>query len=181
MDVEIRPGAEFEQLARKLRGAPAEIRKEMNAAVKSSTAPAEAELKRAVMNIESKGVYGGGSGQRSRHATIRSKTGKKPLPQHTGLRRNISKGITRKITYSGYRIGVRIRADGKYLPPDQQVLIKRTNDGKEFRHPVMGNREAWVGQKFSPGHWFDDTMKKHVNRIQKDIAAAATRALEKLQ
>lgn len=181
MNVEIRPGAEFQALARKIRGAPAAIRKEMNQAVKTATAPAERDLKAAVMALDSKGVYGGGSGQRSRHSASRSKTGKSPLPKNTGLRKNIAKGITRKITYSGYRIGVRVRADGKYLPYSQQVLIKRTNDGKPFRHPVMGNTDAWVTQQFTPARWFDDTMRKHQARIQKEIAAAATRALSQLQ
>ncbi len=61
------------------------------------------------------------------------------------------------------------------------MLIKRTNDGKNFRHPVMGNRDAWVDQSFGPGHWFDDTMRKYQPRIRDDIAKAARRALEQLQ
>jgi hypothetical protein len=177
LEAEIRPGPQFAAVAAKLRGADKVIRREMNQAIKSATAPAEKDAKRAVLALQSKGSGGGGGGQRSRHNT----TAKGKLPRHSGLRQNISKGVTRKITYSGYRIGVRIRVDGKYLPASQQTLIKRTNDGKEFRHPVMGNRQAWVGQKFGPKGWFDDTIRHHVPQIQRDLAAAMTRAMNQLQ
>jgi len=179
LDAEISPGAEFEALARKMRGADKAIRREMSVSVKNATAPAEAAMKRAVLAIESKGSAGGGGRQRGAHGAGRSKSGK--LPSTTGLRKNIAKGITRKITYSGYRIGIRIRVDGKYLPADQQVLIKRTNDGKSFRHPVMGNRDAWVAQQFGPAGWFDDTMRKHLSQIKTDISKAMARAMNQLQ
>lgn len=178
MEIELRPGREFEDAMARLRVGPANIRKALNRSIKTATAPAERQLKEAIMGIESRGVLGGGGGQRSRFLTSKSKTGK--LPTHTGLRKNIARGITRKITYSGTRGGVRIRADAKYLPADQRVLVVATNRGK-VRHPVLGDRNIWVDQTFSPPGWFDRTLKLAGPKIVSDINMAAREAMRQLQ
>lgn len=177
LDADFRPGSDFRALAPRLRGAPKNIRKELNTAIKSITADAERALEAAVMGLDSKGTVGGGSSQRQSHNTTASGR----LPKHTGLRRNIAKGIQRKITYSGFRTGVRIRVDPKYIPENQRSLIRYTNTGKTFRHPVKGNRNVWVDQSFGPGHWFDDTMKARSPRILQQIDTAARRAMDQLQ
>lgn len=173
------PGAEFRRAVEKLRKGPAAIRRDLNKAIRAATAPAERELKAAVLAIDSQGKAGGGRAQRSGYLAGRSKSGR--LPAHTGLRKNIARGVTRKITYRGFSTGVRIRAAGTYLPEDQRVLIRKTNSGKKFRHPIMGNRERWVDQSFSPAGWFDRTMKKYGPEAIRKIDAAARDALRKLQ
>lgn len=173
------PGADFRAAVEQLRRGPKEVRRALNKAVKEATAPAERELKAAVLAIESNGVKGGGSAQRSAHLQGRSRSGR--LPAHTGLRKNIARGVTRKITYRGFSTGVRIRAAGTYLPPEQKVLIRKTNSGNKFRHPIMGNRNVWVDQKFTPGGWFDKTMRKYGPEAVRKIDAAARSALRKLQ
>lgn len=181
MDAELTPGSAFLQLAARARGMDAELKRTFTRAVKDATAPAEGAAKRAILGIRSKGTAGGGRGQRSEHAASRSRTGKTPLPSSTGLRKNVAKGVTRKITYSGYRIGVRIRVDGKYLPASQQTLIKKMNSGKKFRHPVMGNRNVWVDQVFTPPEAFDKAMREHGKQAVAKIEAAASATLRKLQ
>lgn len=171
------PGAEFRRAVEKLRTGPKEVRRAMNKAIKAATDPAERALKTAIMEIDSKGVKGGGGRQRSGHLQSRSKTGK--LPKHTGLRKNIARGVTRKITYSGFSTGIRIRAAGTYLPPDQKTLIGKTNSGKNFRHPVMGNRNVWVDQSFSPAGWFDKTMSTYGPEAIRKIDDAARDAIAK--
>jgi hypothetical protein len=175
------PGGEFRRAVEKLRTGPKHVRSAMNKAIKEATAPAERELKAAVLAIDSQGVKGGGSTQRIRHLQGRSAAGIARLPKHTGLRKNIARGVTRKITYRGFSTGVRIRAAGTYLPDDQRVLIGKTNSGKNFRHPVMGDTERWVDQSFSPPGWFDKTMKKYGPEAIRKIDAAARDALRKLQ
>lgn len=127
-----------------------------------------------------RGVRGGGAAQRGAANAARSKrgaTGKK-----TGLRESIAKGVTRKITYSGFRTGVRVRVDGKYLPslsgPDQA-----TNKG-QWRHPVFGNTSAWVTQKkITPAGWFDRAVSEHgpaaIKRIREAARKKALQELEK--
>lgn len=182
MDAELIPGAEFKALARRIREVSPEVRKEMNRAARTATAPAEKQLKAAVLGIASKGVAGGGGRSRLEHARSRSKTGKVPASGGGGLRRNTAKGITRKITYSGYRIGVRIRSDTKYLPADQKTLPKAMNKGK-VRHPAgWGNNRGsvWVNQTFTPAGWFDKTMKSFGPKVTRDLDVAARKALNTL-
>lgn len=183
MDAELVPGSEFKALAARIREVSPEIRKEMNKAARSATAPAEKALKDAVMGITSKGVAGGGGRQRLEHARSRSKTGKVPASGGGGLRRNTAKGITRKITYSGFRVGVQIRSDTKYLPESQHTLPKAMNRGK-VRHPAGwgANRgSVWVNQSFSPVGWFDRTMRQYGPKVTAEIDKAARKALNTLK
>jgi hypothetical protein len=177
-DAELRPGADFYAAIAKLRGAEKQIRKDLNKGIRDATRPIETKLKEAVLGLSSAAVGGGGGKQRREHLIGLSKTGR--APKHTGLRRNIARGITRKISYTGTRTGVRIRADGKYLPPSQKVLIKATNRGK-VRHPVFADRETWVDQTFRPAGWFDNTIKIMAPKVAADIDVAAREALKKLQ
>lgn len=183
MDVELTPGAEFKALARRIREVSPELRKEMNRAARTATAPTEKALKAAVLGLDSKGVSGGGGRARLEHARSRSKTGKVPKSGGGGLRKNTAKGITRKITYRGYRVGVRIRADTKYLPADQKTMPKAMNRGK-VRHPAGwgANRgSVWVNQSFTPVGWFDRTMKTHGPKVVKEIDQAARKVLNQLR
>ena len=180
MEIESKPGDDYRIAIEKLRRGPAIIRKDLNKTIRSATKPAQNKLKAAALGIKSKGTRGGGAGQRSAHLASRSKRGKVPLPKATGLRTNIAKGISTKISYSGFRTGVRIRADSQYLPDNQKVLLKLTNSGRRFRHPVMGS-DNWVSQQFEPGHWFDDTMKGEAPAIIAKIDIAAREAMTKLQ
>lgn len=176
--VEIRPGDETRAAIAKLRKGEKEIRLSLNKGIRNATKPAATALKGAVMGLESKGTRGGGGAQRSDHLQGRSKKGR--LPKNTGLRANISRGIQTKITYSGVRTGVRIRADSQYLPPNQKVLVKATNRGK-VRHPVFHDRDTWVYQTFKPKGWFDETMKRQAPQIIANIDNAARDAMKKLQ
>jgi hypothetical protein len=184
MDAELRQdGHAFDELARRIREAPATLRKEINAGIRGATKPAETALKAAVLGLESAGKSGGGSRQRIEHARSRSRNGTVRGGQKHGLRAGIAKGITRKITYTGSRAGVRLRADAKYLPDSQKVLVKATNRGK-IRHPAGwgANRgSVWVDQTFTPKGWFDETMKQEGPAIRNKIQEIAIKALEQLQ
>ena len=181
-EVRFIPGAEFRALAPKMRKAPKDVRKAVNLGIRQATKPAEQALKAAVLGLDSTGARGGGSGQRKLHQVSRSKS-KRPVRAGVGaahgLRRNIAKGITRKITYTGKTQGVRIRADAKYLPDAQRVLVKATNRGK-VRHPVYGG-DTWVNQTFTPEGWFDHTMDREGPAVRDKIAQVATEAMRKLQ
>lgn len=184
MDAELHQvGHAFNELAARIREAPKELRKEVNAGIRAATKPAEQALKDAVLGIESAGKSGGGSRQRLEHTRSRSKNGVVRGGQKHGLRARIAKGVTRKITFTGTKSGVRIRADSKYLPASQKVLVKATNKGK-IRHPAGwgSNRgSVWVDQTFTPARWFDDTMKREGPAIRDKIQQVATSAIERLQ
>jgi hypothetical protein len=182
MDIELKAGAEFEAVRERIRKAPADIRKQINQGLRQATRPAEDALKRAVQGGTSKGTKGGGSAARKINQASKSKSrrpGKTGITAAHGLRKNIAKGITRKISYSGSRSGVRIRADSKYLPASQKSLVKATNKGN-WRHPVYGGKN-WVGQTFDPANWFDDTMDREGPAVREKISDIANQVMRKLQ
>lgn len=178
MDVEVRRGPGFQASIEKLRQGPKEIRRSLNKEVRDVTKPAQRKLKAAVLGLASAGAGGGGGGQRGAHLRMRSRKG--IIRGSTGLRANIAKGLATKITYGGFRSGIRIRAAPTFLPANQATLIHHTNKGS-VRHPVFGDREVWVDQTFSPPGWFDRTLAGESAAMITHINQAANRAVRKLQ
>lgn len=41
--------------------------------------------------------------------------------------------------------------------------------GQSWRHPVMGNRNAWVTQTGSATGWFTDTSRRHFPQIKREV------------
>lgn len=177
MDADIRPGADFYAAVAKLKGAPPEIRKRLNAEVRSATKPIEQAAKRAVKDLDSKGTVSGGNAARG--ALNDSKSRKGASKHGTGLRETVARAIQTKITYSGRRTGVRVRVDGTKLPENQRTLPKAMNKGL-VRHPVFGNKNVWVNQKFSPEGWFTKATREQGIEAIRKIKQAAQRALKDL-
>lgn len=178
IDVKIQLGKGFADLNKKLKGAEKSLRTELNKAIRDSTKPAVADLKAAVMAIDSKvtGKSGVGSGEVSR--AIHAGSGKIQRKRSHGLRATIARSIQTKITTSGSRTGVRIRIDGTKLPADQQKLPKALDSANGWRHPVFGNKSVWVTQKGQP--WWAVTVNKHRDDIRAKIRAAIDSTVSKL-
>lgn len=177
MDAEIRPGADFYAAVARLKGAPPEIRKKLNAEIRSATKPIERAAKQSVLGIESRGSAGGGRAIRGGYNI--SKSAKAGAKKGTGLRETVARAIQTKITYSGFRTGVRVRVDGTKLPESQRSLPRAMNKGR-VRHPVFGDRNVWTNQTFAPPGWFTRvTSEGGAEAIQK-IKAAAKKALNEL-
>lgn len=183
MDAELRPGADFYAAVAKLKGASPEIRKKLNAEVRSATKPIERTAKQAVLDLESKGVKGGGRSQRRDGAQTRmgplTESQETKLNERTGLRQTVARAIQTKITYSGRRTGVRVRVDTTKMPENQRKLPKGMNEGK-VRHPVFGNKNIWTNQTFSPEGWFTKATREQGTEAVRKIKQAAQRALNDL-
>lgn len=188
MDVELRPGADFRAVVARLKGAPPELRKKLNAEIRSSTKPIEGAARNNVLAIESEGSRGGGSSSRAdfRHfkgafdvyALGDAKKAEKKRAA-SGLRQTVARAIQTKITYSGHRTGVRVRVDGTKLPENQRSLPKAMNAGK-VRHPTFGNRNIWSDQTFTPKGWFTNATREHGAEAVQKIKEAARKALKDL-
>lgn len=80
-----------------------------------------------------------------------------------------------RTTLSGKNVGIRIRGTGR-----QVQNLKRINAGF-LRHPVFGNRDAWVDQRIKPGFFDEPLMKRKddvthgIKRVLDDIAARIER------
>jgi hypothetical protein len=186
MDIELRErGSGFRALAARINELPKELRRELTKGIREDTKELEDAAKDAIRGTNSDAkTTGGGQGQREEHARSRSRTGRLPTSGGGhGLRNNIARGVTRKITFKGSRMGVRIRVDGKYLPASQKSLIHATNKGK-WRHPAGWGRNrgsVWVEQTSTPPEWFDQTMREKGPDAIDKIDARARRVLGTLQ
>jgi hypothetical protein len=174
-----------------------EIRTELNKAIRLTAVPIVAELKAAVMSIDShvtgngtsgpgrdsSGRFistrrlissGGGEAARAQHAG----SGKSQANRNHGLRATIARAIQVKITYAGNRVGVRLRVDGTKLAPDQRTLPMAL-DKPKFRHPVFG-QDVWVDQT-GKARWWQDTVYKHAPEIRAEMIAAMDRAFKSMK
>lgn len=53
-------------------------------------------------------------------------------------------------------------------------------DRGRLRHPVFGNREAWVTQQVKPG-WFTDAMNAHADEVRRELMAALERVARQVR
>ena len=53
-------------------------------------------------------------------------------------------------------------------------------DEGTWRHPVMGNRHAWVTQTVSPAGWFTTTARQSLPKVRPEAEAAIQEALDKI-
>lgn len=54
------------------------------------------------------------------------------------------------------------------------------DSGKVFRHPIMGNREAWAGQSGESG-WFTDEIKKDLDVFAAKCEDAIDRTIQQIE
>lgn len=94
------------------------------------------------------------------------------LPKAGGLNEVVAKSkFSTRTRTAGRTPGVRVVASN---PHDIKAL-----DRGRLRHPVYGNRNAWVTQKVTPG-WFTDAMLDNADEVRREILAALDRVARKL-
>src|SRR5689334_19790760 len=93
--------AEFRALGARLRRTAQGkvIRKQLTARIKSVLDPAKADVQRAIMGIESKGVKGHGTLRRSRAYAVKRPKGR--VHAH-GLRATVARCVKTRVKWSGY-------------------------------------------------------------------------------
>ena len=94
------------------------------------------------------------------------------LPNRGGLAARAAKAASPRVRRNGN--GVRVVAVGKKGMKDLVRL-----DGGEVRHPVFGNRSAFVGQAVVPGFW-TRPMEETSEQARQEIQAAVEAILAKI-
>ena len=85
------------------------------------------------------------------------------LPQSGGLAAEVARAkFTTRTRTGGRNVGVTILAKGD---------VVRSSDRGRIRHPVFGNRSAWVTQDVTPG-WFTETMQDSAPKVRGEILEA---------
>ena len=96
----------------------------------------------------------------------------------TGLRAAIASAVSIRYSRSKRNPGVRVYVPARKMPQGQGRLPRLMNKGA-WRHPVYGNKNNWVEQKSDRG-WWDDTAKKELPRVRRELAAAIERVTQKI-
>lgn len=175
IEVSVQGADQLADVARRLRTAGrGDLRRELLKEIRQQTAPVVADLKAAVMRIDSRATPDR-RGARSRAA---HRGGRGSASSH-GLRRTIASAIVVKITTSGFSTGVRIRVNPKKLPADQRSLPKALNRPDGWRHPVFGNRNSWVTQTGKP--YWNETIQPHLPTVRRGVTQTLERFARRLE
>lgn len=90
-----------------------------------------------------------------------------------GITAKMQKNIRLRI--SGGRVRIFVPAAGSI-----GKIAASIDAGKAWRHPVMGNRKAWVSQTGSAAGWFTDTAHAHYPQVRADVQDALDVTARKL-
>lgn len=168
--VEIRGTRDFRVVAGKLKAAGnGQLRRELGRNMREAARPMVTAMQQAVQATESAGVRGGGGQQRREFTLGRAKKTTELIRKRAavgrGLRSTVARTLRIKMTTGARSARVEIRSDTKLMPAGQRKLPRHMNTGR-WRHPVMGNRDVWVGQTVTPPGWFDRPAGRGGRRIQ---------------
>ena len=157
---------ELKQLAEDLRRAKGTLRRELVQAFKQA---GEQTLKRVKHNIETNRIAGRRTGRLPRFTAV--------MPG-TAIRARISRVTQLDISSSAGDPHVRFQVRSDRLG-DARNLPFHLDSGKQFRHPIMGNRHSWAAQSGSP--WFYDEIKSDLKVFEAECDKAIDRTVEKLE
>ena len=168
--VEIRGTKEFRAVAAKLKAAGnGELRRELARNMRAAAEPVVTAMRQAVMATDAAGVRGGGGQQRREFTVGRARRNTERVRRRAaagrGLRATVGRTLKTKVGTGARSAKVEIRSQVKLMPPNQRKLPRHMNVGK-WRHPVMGNRDVWVGQTVTPPGWFDRPAASGGRRIR---------------
>jgi hypothetical protein len=166
-------GRKLRDVAQALRKAGAtDLRRELTAALKRAPDPVVKDLKAAVEKVPVVGfpVAGGGA--------HRSFTMRVPAKR---LRVTIARVIESQVTTSGSSPKLTIRVNSARLPASIQSLPRYLDAStrKGWRHPVMGNRQAWVAQQGK--RWWWPTIEPHLPGIRAEVDTALDHVREQIE
>jgi hypothetical protein len=110
-------------------------------------------------------------GKRATATTLQSEKGAKRLARAvggSGLRASVARSLRLVNRAAGDSYTLTIQAEGSRMPAGQQNLPRAMNTGR-WRHPVMGNMNAWVTQMVSPPDWFMKEAEKAKPKLVADV------------
>ncbi len=140
---------DVKNLAKVLRAVSPQLGRDMRRAVRTAAKPVLTDMKSTIggntMTAYAKGghAYDGPAGS-------------------GGITAKMQKNIRMRISGGKVRI---------YVPAAGSIgkIAASIDAGKAWRHPVMGNRYAWVSQTGSASGWFTDTAHQHFPQVSRDI------------
>jgi hypothetical protein len=147
------------ELSRRLRAAGGEnIRSSMHRRIRRAAEPLRSDLQNTIRTLDIRS-----SGRSTRPGG--------PSPTTRPLRATIAEAIRISVR-TGANPGASVWVDKGWLPPDLRRMPEVINSGPppgRIRHPVFGNKRRWANQYVKP-FWWDDTVRKHTPRMEREVA-----------
>ena len=184
-------GVNWSAVAAALRDVPKEIRTEFNRRTREIGKPIMSAMREAVQGTSASVSSSGGS-QYRRLAWSAGHRSSGPMTFRAarrfsglsaggggGLRASVGRTLQLTRRASGELIGIRIDSNSGRMPPGERSLPGYMDEGT-WRHPVMGNRHAWVTQTVSPTGWFTTTARQSLPKVRPEAEAAIQEALDKI-
>lgn len=156
---------ELQQVAEALRRGKGTLRRELTAAFRAA---GKDTLRRVKRNVETMQIRGRRKGGRRFTAQMPG----------TNIRRRISRVTEMDISTSAGDPKVRFQVRSDRLG-DASEVPWHLDSGKVFRHPIMGNRQAWAGQSGQP--WFYHEVKKDLDIFVRECDEAIDRTIQKIE
>ena len=176
-------GVNWPAVAAALRDGPREVRNEFNARTRRIAQPVINRMKAAVQGTSaSASSTGGGSAARAAHLLSGPMTYRRfagIAAGGTGLRAAVGNTLHVSRRTGGSLMGLRIDSQGSRMPGDQRKLPAYMDVG-QWRHPVLGNRAAWVTQTVAPTGWFTKTARESLPLVRDQATEAVAEALDKI-
>lgn len=166
-------GAEdFKKLGAVMKTADADLRKEMKKAMATRVSkPILARMREEAMAMQVHGVgdRGGSVGP------------KMPGKGRGGMRRAIAMSVRSVVADTGNNPGVRVETVPKRMGrgKNSELLPQYADEVGSWRHPVMGNRNAWATTVTSTG-WFSRPAQEGMGSAHGEFARVLTEFAERL-
>lgn len=148
---------QYRDLARRLRTADAELKRHLRRRIREEGAPALQAVRAAARGIDMTTQPSAGGGDSS------------------GLRARLAAASKLSVQASGIRFTVQERR----VDPRYGATLTAGSEGKPWRHPVFGNRNAWVRQQGSP--WFYPTLRSEGPAFRAAVERAVRDTLKHIE
>jgi hypothetical protein len=169
LDIQIKGAEDLRRMARALRQADrVDLRRELGKAMREAGQPTLDAVKRSAESITTRGFRKPGA----KHPFA------KVVAPH-GTRRKIAAAATLDVKVEEDNPRVRFRISEAKLPEDLKGMARKFDSGTSWRHPVLGNRQAWVAQDADP--WFWPPIRDNIKEFRRQIDQALDRVREKLE
>lgn len=173
---------ELERKMRLIMGSiPDHLRKELRKEISRATKIVVDAQRAKVKSLKSSGSSGSGTRARlsfSLGDRVLSERSFEGLRKRSGLRAAAAASVRTVNRTTGTTARVSIRSEPSRMPADQRQLPSHMNAGR-WRHPILGNRSAWVTQSVEPG-WFDKPAQEKTPDVVKAIDTAVGNAISNL-
>lgn len=143
--IQVTGAQDLKRLSRQLReaGNPKQVRRDLTKGLRAGAKPAVVAVKAAALALPDK-----------------------PGNASPGLRKELAAATSIQVRTAGNSAGVRVRISRARMG-DRAALAKVTNKGR-WRHPVYGNRSAWVTQTSRRG-WFDAATRSAAPAVRRSL------------